>query len=320
VQDYCTPGEMCIVGNTRCVASPACQQPYTPPTPPYIKHYQKKCYLNDLYWFDSEGNRQEKAQECDDQNDCTLDSCINNRCVNELKCDGSTCPIGSEAYCESCQTCGDGICNCQEDICSCPEDCQIQNLSLSILGKEEGISGQWKEKISTQPGKKLDILVILANNSPQTLKDVQLKILLPSQLEYQDNLQVNGSPIIGDLTQGIIIQSLSPGDIKTITFQAQVKKQISIQDVDVIVEASTKDFKQTDNLEINIQGQATAQISTSLIAALGLNELIKKWILWLLFGLALLGLAFLGFYYLLFWLIRKRREKQEQKQLELISH
>jgi len=29
-----------------------------------ISHYTKKCYDNDLYWYDSLGNREEKAQEC----------------------------------------------------------------------------------------------------------------------------------------------------------------------------------------------------------------------------------------------------------------
>jgi len=32
----------------------------------YQSHYEKKCYDNDLYWYDCYGKKQEKAQECGD--------------------------------------------------------------------------------------------------------------------------------------------------------------------------------------------------------------------------------------------------------------
>jgi len=70
--------------------------------------------------------------ECETAGDCTNPphgscdemSCnANCECVYELKCDGTTCGVGSGDYCQYCNHCGDGSCNCGETAESCSDDC-----------------------------------------------------------------------------------------------------------------------------------------------------------------------------------------------------
>ena len=121
ISDSCSSNEVCVVGSPHCQYSSACVKPKTA----YIKEYRKSCYDNDIYWFDSNGKRQGKEQECSDENSCTIDGCENNVCFNTLKCDGTTCEIGSSEYCQSCEHCGDDICNCEENNDTCCDDCKI---------------------------------------------------------------------------------------------------------------------------------------------------------------------------------------------------
>jgi len=116
ISDYCSSNEVCIVGNSQCQYSSSCAGYYS-------KAYRKDCYDNDIYWFDSNGARQDKYQECLDDNACTVDGCENSTCFNILKCDGTTCEIGSPDYCENCEHCGDDICNCEENNDTCSKDC-----------------------------------------------------------------------------------------------------------------------------------------------------------------------------------------------------
>ncbi len=119
ISDYCSSNEICTVGSSQCQYSSSCVQPEAA----YIKKYEKDCYDNALYWFDSNGEKQDKEQECSDDDPCTMDGCENSACFNTLKCDGVTCEVSSSEYCESCEHCGDNICNCQENNDTCSKDC-----------------------------------------------------------------------------------------------------------------------------------------------------------------------------------------------------
>lgn len=132
VSDYCPFNQKCVPGKERCQYSPDC----TFVLGSYIKHYSKKCIDNKLYWVDSNGIIQEIYRDCSDNNSCTIDSCQNGKCINELRCDGSTCSIGDKDYCSSCNHCGDKKCNCNENEKSCPQDCLISSVS-SLSQKEK---------------------------------------------------------------------------------------------------------------------------------------------------------------------------------------
>lgn len=67
-----------------------------------VKHDRIKCYNGSVYWYDSKGAIQDTYKNCPDSNSCSIDSCGDSQCKNELKCDGSTCAVGSDDYNKYC--------------------------------------------------------------------------------------------------------------------------------------------------------------------------------------------------------------------------
>lgn len=99
-QNCSTTGQTCQ--NGQCVGQSYQPTKATPPSTPYALHYLTKCYNNSIYWYDSRGNVQDIYQNCQDNNQCTLDQCQDNKCLNTLKCDTSTCLVGSPDYLKYC--------------------------------------------------------------------------------------------------------------------------------------------------------------------------------------------------------------------------
>jgi len=61
--------------------------------------------------------------DCDDSNECTLDSCVDYSCSYLTLSDGTTCINGSCVSGSCIDTCGDGSCQSWEDELTCPSDC-----------------------------------------------------------------------------------------------------------------------------------------------------------------------------------------------------
>ncbi len=284
VADYCTFSEVCVPGLSKCQYSSSCA---VPSGPTYIKHYTKGCFNNDLYWFDSNGIRQEKYRECSDNNSCTIDTCRGNDCVFDLKCDGSTCPVGSEDYCKNCSHCGDKVCNCDETICTCPEDCGA--LSMSILAKStEGGRGLWEEEIEVSPGEEIDIIAIITNAGPESLQNLRVKFTLPEGIDYLGNLLVDGKPLSGDIETGISLDELQPSETKTITFQAKVQR-ITGKDISLSGEVLSDRGSAMDSLLIHLSEKGLGRAGLIFSASI-----FKKWYFWFL----ILPLALIFLYYL----------------------
>ena len=93
-------------------------------------HYE--CDDLELYYVEQDGSTT-FVDDCDDGNSCTKDSCdaTNGKCINTLKCDGTTCSISSVDYCSSCASCGNGVCDCGESLSTCQQDCCDDNKTVS---------------------------------------------------------------------------------------------------------------------------------------------------------------------------------------------
>lgn len=124
VQNCSDVSQICKYGQCAVYYNPA-------PAPTYINHYRTSCYNNSLYWYDSLGNLQSLYKSCADVNQCTEDVCSGLKCQNPVKCDGVTCIIGSQDYCNNCSYTGDGACNCGETFATAPNDCKANASSLS---------------------------------------------------------------------------------------------------------------------------------------------------------------------------------------------
>ncbi len=285
VSDYCSYNETCSPGSQACQYNSACvtsQQSY-------YQNHTKACYDNDLYWYDSNGLRQGKYRDCSDNNECTLDRCENGACLNETKCDGSVCSIGSEDYCEYCDHCGDGACNCGEDNHACPEDCL--GLIFSILAKSQKAENKWEEFIEVRPEEEIHFLMNVTNTGPEDLDQVIVEVDLPSEISSVNELTIEGKPLSGNIEKGISLGFLPANTTRTISFQGKASSKIDTsQELEVVGEAKINGSSASDYVRVDILATGRPSAAAGLIFS---SDLFKKWYFWLLilpFALAILFL------------------------------
>lgn len=121
----CGNTQSCVEGISTCQTNSSCAV-----VNEYVKHYKSGCSENGVYWFDSNESKNDVQKNCDDTNSCTVDSCDNGKCLNDLKCDGSACAVGSDDYCNKCSNhCGDKTCNCNENKDNCAADCSQTEIA-----------------------------------------------------------------------------------------------------------------------------------------------------------------------------------------------
>jgi hypothetical protein len=244
-----------------CAASQTCQsgicvRPSAPtpiPTPTYFLHYRKACFSGNLFWLDSKGERQDQAQNCTDANECTADSCSASRCINELKCDGSTCSVGSEDYCEKCKHCGDGVCGCGETPETCNDDCKIMSgLPIAVFGKMGNESVQWFKNLAMKGGEKIDFLVVVSNNEKDNWDNVIVKVMVPEGIQYKGDLKIDGKSFSGDVRDGINIGSLVSKSAKTITFKGETEaaKNLTKNETEVVGTIAVQNLNSSDLMKI----------------------------------------------------------------------
>ena len=243
VAAYCSTSQTCQSGLQTCQAI------YVPPNP-YILHYSKTCYNNNVFWLDSNGARQDLYSNCQDANSCTADSCSSGRCINAVKCDGTACVKGTADYCSSCTSCGDGACNCGETMSSCSKDCLIAGLALNLLGKKTSDPIQWAETFSAQSGQTIDVIAVVSNGLDNTMDDVRLTVSLPQEVSYSGNLMVNGNLYNGDVRAGILLGSLAPRASQTVTFSAQISSQLFSSAADIMGTVYTNSGQSQDSIKV----------------------------------------------------------------------
>lgn len=101
----CQDGK-CVGGGTTSYTPPPAYKPPPAqiPAKTYIKHYSTDCFNNDVYWLDSGRNTQDIYKSCNDNNQCTQDTCQEGQCKNTLQCDSATCKNSLPDYTQYCQT------------------------------------------------------------------------------------------------------------------------------------------------------------------------------------------------------------------------
>ena len=301
VTDNCTANETCSVGKSTCTYNSSCG--YTPPS------NTRRCEDGDVYWFSPTGTMLSKYDECSDTDPCTQDSCSNATCFNALKCDGTTCSKSSDEYCESCNSCGDGVANCNETFCSCPGDVDFPEtglVAISVLARTEG---DYKKNIIAQPEDTIDFLVVVASSADEQVDNIVLDNILPNGIEYKGNLKINGIPFTGNVLTGLGLGNLPSNESKHVTFEAKVADKEEFDTGTTYLSNVSKltyegDQTRSDSVGIEVinSGQGVAAAGSIFSQALKIVGSLAFWLV-MLFILALsVFLGITGYY----WFKKKR--------------
>jgi len=227
---YCS-GNECLYG---CIDDITCS------VPGYVKNKIKRCYDDNLYWFDSKDEIQDMDKDC--VSGCDEDNAV---CLEDW--------ISSVKYCEIGDHCGDNECNCQEDSYTCSKDCLASELVISIFAKEPD-SEEWKETINALPQESIDILIIIINNSSEDLDNVMVKANLPEQVAYKQGLRIKNVSYGGDIREPFNIGFMSSDVEKRITFKTEIGLVKEGDILDIIGNVQTgEDVTRSDSVRVIIK-------------------------------------------------------------------
>ena len=169
-----------------------------------------------------------------------------------------------------------------------------EDIIIEILARPVADSEDWKESFEIMPGQEIEFLIILVNSRDKALENVNVKVILPAEIDYKDDLKVKQDFYDGDITQGINIDSLSPGIIKMITFKGEInsdnlpdegKKEMLVQGISTVNDSSASDSLTITSEKISediVTGQEVEQ-----------DSIFKKWYIWLLIALIVVFLIFI---------------------------
>ena len=124
---------------------------------------------------------------------------------------GTSCPSGTYSSLSSCQT------NCQAPLY------YVLNISKTVRNINDNTAFQ--ESVAADPLEKVEFNILITSTGSTGVQSVILKDSLPWQLTYQNNLKINGVSSAGDILTGLNLGTISPGQSKVITFEAQVASE-----------------------------------------------------------------------------------------------
>jgi len=254
----------------------------------YIKKFRKDCHEDDIYWFDSRDQVQDKYEECEDDNSDTIDGCKNGKCFNWTE---------EERYCQIEDHCGDGACNCDEDVYVCFEDCEFANLAISVFVKEDS-EREWKDASTFSPKDKIDVLLTIFNDSNDDFDNILVQVQLPQEVVYDEGLKIGDVSLKeGSILDGINIGFLPARAEKAISFEAKVSSQAEVGvETEVIGLVKVADIFNSDAADITIEKVKR-----------GFWEIIKwfltRWYIWLLLWIILVVF--------LYWFLKRKNRKEK---------
>jgi len=289
----------------QCPADQTCQYGQCvniqPPASSYNPYFRIGCYLNSLYWYDSFGVRSGIYKSCVDNNPCTEDTCLEGKCLNILKCDGSTCARGSPEYQNYCfgNSCGNKVCdhNLGENPLNCPNDCSLSQASIqfTFLAKTD-VAPEWSRKIDVASGNRIYFKIGIKNQNNFPLDGSKLMVNFPVEILQPENIKINDISLSGDLSRGVEIQRIEANQETIITFEADTQK---------ITEEVTKEIASSlnyagsvfqDLIQIHfvppkVAGFATAAIEPSIDE----KKFWEKWSWWIIGLIVFILLFFIVF-------------------------
>lgn len=95
------------------------------------------------------------------------------------------------------------------------------NLAAQKTGANLSDGAGWAEQIFADPNEILSFSIQVSGSVAQ-VDNVTVRDVLPPQMKFKGNLKVDNNAVAGDIIAGLNIGSISPGQTKTITFEAEL--------------------------------------------------------------------------------------------------
>lgn len=259
----------------------------------YVKNYRTYCHGSNIYWFDSMDNIQDIYQKCSDDNPCTIDTCIDNKCRNLLRCDGSSCLSDSADYAKYCGFHLDGKNTTPPSPLT---EAKKGVLEIFMFGKKESDKEDFREIVEgANKNEKISFLAEIQNNSDYSVKDVSLKINFAGSISYDGGLSIDGVDSAGDLISGLNIGTIPSKIKKKIIFYGIIDSELSEKKLNVSAIVSSDGNQDSDDLSILIGDVSNKDGFITIISFLSVIDFIKKRYIWIIIGIGLIVLFFLIF-------------------------
>jgi len=149
---------------------------------------------------------------CQPPQSITCWSCnTNNYTCSSQSYSGYYCPSGTYSTLSSCQ-----------NVCQLPLS-PVLNISKTVRNITDNTTFQ--ESISADPLDRIEFNILITSTGSTGAQNVTVKDSLPLHITYQNNLKINGVSSAGDILTGLNLGTISPGQSKVITFEAQVASE-----------------------------------------------------------------------------------------------
>lgn len=161
-------------------------------------------------------------QTCLYNQSCSNGSCTNSctnhyskRCVNSGVYWFDSCGTRQELYqvCTGNQTCSNS--DCVNQITG------IASVSKLVRNTSTG-NPSWSNSTYANPSDTLQFQITVQNSSSQIVNNITVRDTFPANLYYRNNLILDNAANFGDITSGIVIGNLFPGQTKVITYRAEI--------------------------------------------------------------------------------------------------
>ncbi|MDP2864433.1 MAG: hypothetical protein Q8N73_02140, partial [bacterium] len=124
---------------------------------------------------------------------------------------GYYCPSGTYSTLSSCQN------NCQASLY------YVLNISKTVRNITDNTTFQ--ESVAADPLERVEFNILITSTGSTGVQSVIVKDSLPLHITYQNNLKIDGISSAGDILTGLNLGTISPGQSKVITFEAQVSSE-----------------------------------------------------------------------------------------------
>ncbi len=242
------------------------------PQPSYVKHFKEGCSNGDLYWYDSNGTINDLYKSCSDNNECTKDSCLGNKCVNEGDCKNKTMPSVSAVV------------------------APLGVLDISVFCGIKDNNFNFSKNITVVADQTINCLVIVKNTTTSPVNDITVRADIPTEIINTSELKIDGLSFNGNITSGINIGNFTPNLSKIITFEGKVQSlitQVSAKQTTGII--SSGNLSASDSLTINFQPIIAGNITAPVADSSPFVKFLKRWYIWILSAIVLFFLFLIIF-------------------------